>query len=98
MASPLDDLPSPDVSAKRIYAYKLKLAELEGRIKVGETERTVGSRVKEQVNTAGLADVVEILMDEPAVTATGRSFRDTTVHKELKKLPGVTPVTESGGI
>lgn len=98
MSSPLDDLPSPDVSAKRIYAYKLNLAGLGGRIKVGETARTVGSRVKEQVNTAGLADVVEILMDEPAITVTGRSFRDKAVHAELKKLPAVTPVAGGGGI
>lgn len=98
MSSPLDDLPSPDVSAKRIYAYKLKLAELEGRIKVGETSRTVGSRVKEQVSTAGLADVVEILMDEPAVTMTGRSFGDDAVHGELKKLPGVTHLAGGGGV
>ena len=98
MSSPLDDLPSPDVSAKRIYAYRLNLIELEGRIKVGETGRTVGSRVREQVGTAGLADVVDILMDEPAVTVTGRSFGDKAVHEELKKLPDVTPVVEGGGV
>ena len=98
MSSPLDDLPSPDVSAKRIYAYRLNLTELDGRIKVGETGRTVGSRVREQVSTAGLADVVEILMDEPAVTVTGRSFGDKAVHEELKKLPDVTPVVEGGGV
>ncbi len=50
------------------------------------------------MNTAGLADVVEILMDEPAVTVTGRSFSDKSVHDELKKLPEVTPVTEGGGV
>ena len=98
MSSPLDDLPSPDVSAKRIYAYRLNLTDLDGRIKVGETGRTVGSRVREQVSTAGLADVVEILMDEPAVTVTGRSFGDKAVHEELKKLPDVTPVVEGGGV
>jgi len=98
VSSPLDDLPSPDVSAKRIYAYRLNLTDLDGRIKVGETGRTVGSRVREQVSTAGLADVVEILMDEPAVTVTGRSFGDKAVHEELKKLPDVTPVVEGGGV
>src|SRR4051812_8647260 len=98
MSSPLDDLPSPDVSAKRIYAYKLNLTELDGRIKVGETGRTVGSRVKEQVSTAGLADVVEILMDEPAVTMTGRSFGDNAVHNALKQLPSVTHLAGGGGV
>jgi hypothetical protein len=98
VSSPLDDLPSPDVSAKRIYAYRLNLTDLDGRIKVGETGRTVRSRVREQVSTAGLADVVEILMDKPAVTVTGRSFGDKAVHEELKKLPGVTSVVEGGGV
>ena len=79
MTGPLDKLPAPDVSTRRIYAYQLGLNELEGRIKVGETGRSVPSRVKEQVNTAGLSDVVEILMDEPAVTRDGRAFRDAEV-------------------
>ena len=30
--------------------------------------------------------------------STGRSFRDKAVHAELKKLPGVTPVSDGGGI
>lgn len=97
MSNPLDKLPSPDVSAKRIYAYQLNLTELAGRIKVGETERSVPSRVKEQVNTAGLSDVVKILMDEPAVTADGRTFRDVDVHEALR-MRGVTHRTEGGGV
>lgn len=98
MTNPLEKLPSPDVSAKRIYAYRLNLAELTGRIKVGETGRSVRSRVKEQVNTAGLSDVVEILMDEPAVTADGRTFRDVDVHNVLKRIAGVTHQTDGGGV
>jgi hypothetical protein len=96
--NPLDKLPSTDLSAKRIYAYHIKLAELDGRIKVGETERSVPSRVKEQVNTAGLSDVVEILMDEPAVAADGQSFRDVDVHAALKRMPEVTHHTGGGGV
>ncbi|MBK7186161.1 MAG: GIY-YIG nuclease family protein [Ignavibacteria bacterium] len=95
---PLEKLPSPDVSAKRIYAYRLNLTELAGRVKVGETERSVHSRVKEQVNTAGLADVVQILMDEPAVTADGRTFRDVDVHAALKLMEGVTHKRDGGGV
>ena len=98
VVSPLDKIPSPDVSAKRIYAYRIKLAELDGRIKVGETERSVSSRVKEQVNTAGLSDVVEILMDEPAVAANGQPFRDVDVHAVLKRTPEVTHHTDGGGV
>jgi len=72
------------------------LQELEGRIKVGETKRSVHSRVKEQVNTAGLTDVVEILMDKPAVTKEGRPFRDADLHDVLKKMPNVTHLAVGG--
>lgn len=96
MTGPLDKLPAPDVSTRRIYAYQLRLNELEGRIKVGETGRSVGSRVKEQVNTAGLSDVVEILMDEPAVTRDGRAFRDAEVHAALKQMDDVTHLGGGG--
>ena len=98
VSTPLDNLPSPDISTKRIYAYKLNLTEFDGRIKVGETERSVRSRVKEQINTAGLSDLVKILMDEPAVTANGRIFRDVEVHEILKRMPRVTHRTEGGGV
>lgn len=98
MLDPLEQLPPPDVSAKRIYAYRLKLAELSGRIKVGETGRAVKDRVWEQVSTAGLSDVVEILLDEAAVTKDGRAFGDKDVHAELKANPAVQHLTEGGGV
>src|SRR5205823_3415530 len=85
-----------DFSARRIYAYKLNLEELSGRIKVGETGRSVHSRVKEQVNTAGLTDVVEILMDKPAATKEGRPFRDLEVHEVLKTMSDVTHLAVGG--
>ncbi len=94
----LDQLPPPNISARRVYAYKLKLAELDGRIKVGETERSVRTRVREQVNTAGLGDLVEILMDHPAVTREGRPFRDIEVHEVLKGMPNVTHLDVTGGV
>lgn len=83
MESPLDRLPRPDDATRRIYAYELNLPELRGRIKVGETTRSVHQRVLEQVNTAGLSDLVNILMDEPAITGDGRAFRDRDVHAAL---------------
>jgi hypothetical protein len=98
VVNPLDNLPSLDASARRIYAYRIKLAERDGWIKVGETERSVPSRVKEQVNTAGLLDAVEILMNEPAVAANGQTFRDVDVHAVLKQMPGVKHHTEGGGV
>ena len=98
MTNPLEKLPSPDISTKRIYAYRLKLPERAGLIKVGETERSVRSRVKEQLNTAGLLDKAEILMDRPAVTAGGLTFRDVDVHDALKRMVGVTHQTDGGGL
>src|SRR3954452_6930255 len=96
MTGALDRLPAPELAARRIYAYTIDLHELSGRIKVGETGRSVRSRVKEQVNTAGLTDVVEILMDETAVTKEGRPFRDADVHDVLKRLPGVSHLAVGG--
>ncbi len=97
MNNPLNNPSSPDISKKRIYAYRLNLAEFAGRIKVGETDRSVHDRVKEQVNTPGLLDKVEILMDEPAVAADGRIFGDVDVHDVLKQMDGVTHHTDGGG-
>jgi len=73
MAGPLDQLPPRNVSDGASTRYRLKLKELEGRIKVGETDAPAHSS-QEQLNTAGLTDVVEILMDEPAITREGAHF------------------------
>jgi hypothetical protein len=91
------DLPDRDLTTKRIYGYRFKLAELEGRLKVGETGRTVKKRVEEQIKTAGLSDVVEILFNEPAIDDGGQPFSDTDVHSELLKIDGVTRLTTGGG-
>lgn len=97
MAGPLGQLPAPDLSTRRIYAYRLKIIERKGWIKVGETERTVGSRVTEQLKTAGLLNMAEIVLDKPAVAQDGRIFRDLDVHKVLKQMPDVAHQTEGGG-
>lgn len=97
MTSPLDDLPQRNESAKRIYAYAFTLAELAGRIKVGETTRSVKQRIGEQVKTVGLSDVLHVLMDEPAITADGRVFGDTEVHNVLKANSSVKHLVEGGG-
>jgi hypothetical protein len=98
MENPLDQILPPDFSERRIYAYQLKLSELTGRIKVGETTRAVASRVMEQVSTAGLADTVEIIFDQPAVTRDGRPFRDTDVHEVLKQMQDVVHISDGGGV
>lgn len=90
-------LPPRDLSTQRIYGYRFKLTELDGRIKVGETGRTVKDRVIEQIKTAGLADLVEIVFSEPAIDATGAAFRDKDVHRVLKDIPGVEHLDTGGG-
>jgi hypothetical protein len=95
---PLGRLPVRDVATRRIYAYRLNIPQLEGFIKVGETTRAVSDRVLEQVTTAGLSDLVEILMDEPAVAINGSGFRDVDVHERLRQLPGVKQKTTGGGV
>jgi hypothetical protein len=94
---PLGHLPHPDLSPCHIYAYRLDVAELAGRIKVGMTSRDVRERVDEQVSTAGLANFVTILMNESAVTKGGRPFTDKEVHAVLKQMPGVRHLTDVGG-
>lgn len=98
MDNPLEQIARPDLSERWIYAYRLRIDELSGRIKVGETSRSVVSRVLEQVSTAGLSDVVEIVFECPAITRDGRPFRDTDVHKVLMKMEGVKQIRGIGGV
>ncbi len=97
MTSEIESLPERELATRRIYAYRFKLSELEGRIKVGETGRAVRERIDEQIRTAGLADLVEILFNEPAIDRAGHAFADKAVHAELKKLPNVDHLNTGGG-
>lgn len=97
MTIDFDDLPARELSTRRIYGYRFNLAELAGRIKVGETRRAVKARVKEQISTAGLADLVEIVFDQPAIDRDGRAFGDKDVHDVLKKMDGVNHLDTGGG-
>lgn len=94
---PLSALPSRDLATRRIYGYRFLVDGLRDRLKVGQTERTVRDRVFEQIRTAGLANLVEIEFSEPAVDDSGRPFRDSDVHAELQRLPGVKRIDTGGG-
>jgi len=68
-----------------IYAYALKgVADHEGYIKVGYTEKDVTKRIKEQTHTAGLK--ATILLKESAMREDGSCFMDHHVHAVLKRM------------
>jgi hypothetical protein len=80
---------------RRLYAYTTPADKVKtwagqrdgiGLIKVGETTRQdVKQRIWEQFQTASTtAEPFELLLDEPALTADGRSYRDTDIHRILK--------------
>ncbi|WP_457594013.1 GIY-YIG nuclease family protein [Hydrogenimonas sp.] len=77
----------------KIYAYRLLgVPEKEGLIKVGYTERDVGSRIREQLGTAGIR--YEILMEESAMLHDGSNFTDHDVHRILRAQGVANPEGE----
>ena len=75
----------PDVNPT-IYAYTIPCVEkLQGYIKVGFTDRSVESRIKEQLHTSGLQDQAKILFKESAMCADGSCFTDKQVHRILER-------------
>jgi hypothetical protein len=80
----------------KIYAYKVEqFADTSwvgkrkgsGLIKVGDTQRDVEVRIREQLQAIKMPvdTVPDILLVEAAVTEDGRVFRDHEVHAALKK-------------
>jgi hypothetical protein len=80
----------------KIYAYTIdKFASTPwkggrdgaGLIKVGETQRDVRIRIKEQLAAIKMPETTEpdLLLVEAAITDDGRVFSDTEVHKALVK-------------
>lgn len=63
----------------KIYAYTLpEVPNHDGYIKVGDTERDVATRIKEQTNTAGLNP--HLLWSKLAQKVDGTWFRDKELH------------------
>lgn len=68
-----------------IYAYILKgVADHEGYIKVGYTEKDVKKRIQQQTHTAGLS--ATILLKESAMREDGTCFTDHHVHAILRRM------------
>lgn len=64
----------------KIYAYNLpNVPDHNGYIKVGETEREVKERIKEQTSTAGLKP--KILFSKKALKSDGKWFHDKDLHR-----------------
>ena len=67
-----------------IYAYELVGVDShKGYIKVGFTDRSVETRVKEQLHTSGIE--YKILLKESAMRSDGTCFTDREIHKELRR-------------
>lgn len=94
MAKPIEELLPPKPEARlRIYAYEIHDAAHEGLLKIGQTTRSVKTRVDEQLKTAGIKNY-KIVLDEPAETTSGTLFSDADVHAMLRirKKENVTDV------
>jgi len=77
-----------------IYIYSTKKSREKGLIKIGDTLRDdVNIRINQQRNQADAIDeddlIYELLYDKPALTKTGKLFRDHQIHDILinKKYP-----------
>ena len=80
----------------KIYAYTIEqFAETawvgdrkgKGLIKVGETQRIVGTRIREQLNAVKMpvSTPYTLLLAESAITDDGRIFTDKEVHRALAR-------------
>jgi len=84
MSKPIDDLlPEKPDARLRIYAYSIDDVAHEGMLKVGQTTRSVQSRVEQQLKTA-LVKNYTIHLDELAEREDGSVFSDHQVRARLK--------------
>lgn len=73
----------PDVTPT-IYAYELVgVSSHEGYLKVGYTDRSVETRIKEQLHTSGVP--YKIVIKESAMRHDGSCFTDRDVHALLRR-------------
>ena len=83
MSRPIDELlPEKPESRLRIYAYEIHDEAHVGMLKVGQTTRTVQSRVEQQLKTA-LVKNYTIHVDESAERGDGSTFSDHQVRARL---------------
>ncbi len=84
MSKPIEDLlPEKPEARLRIYAYSIEDNAHEGMLKIGQTTRSVQSRVEQQLKTA-LVKNYTIHLDEFADREDGSVFSDHEVRARLK--------------
>lgn len=84
MTKPIEDLlPEKPDARLRIYAYSIEDEAHEGMLKIGQTTRSVQSRVEQQLKTA-LVKHYTIHLDELAEREDGSVFSDHEVRARLR--------------
>ena len=84
MSKSIEDLlPEKPEARLRIYAYSIDDEAHDGMLKVGQTTRSVESRIEEQLKTALIEYKVEV--NESAERPDGSVFTDHQVRARLKK-------------
>ncbi|WP_424830719.1 DEAD/DEAH box helicase family protein [Ruegeria sp.] len=94
MPQTVDDILEPKPKARpRIYAYSIEDAAHQGLLKIGQTTRDVGLRVREQLHTAAITNY-RIELDEPAERQDGSIITDHEVRDALKTKGFENPALE----
>ncbi|WP_078354493.1 DEAD/DEAH box helicase family protein [Mycobacteroides chelonae] len=84
MSKSIEDLlPEKPEARLRIYAYSIEDDAHDGMLKIGQTTRTVQSRVEQQLKTA-LVKNYKIHLDESAEREDGSLFSDHQVRSRLR--------------
>jgi len=84
MSKPIEDLlPEKPDARLRIYAYSIEDEAHAGLLKVGQTTRSVKSRIEQQLKTA-LVKNWTLCLDEPGERNDGSVFTDHQVRARLK--------------
>lgn len=78
-----DFFPQRPKATPTIYAYELPNdSSRKGQLKIGDTNRTVQERIKEQIGATRAE--VKIVLEESSMRKDGSSFRDFEIHKYLR--------------
>ena len=78
-----DFFPQRPKATPTIYAYELPNdSSRKGQLKIGDTNRTVQERIKEQIGATRAK--FKIVLEDSAMRKDGSSFRDFEIHKYLR--------------
>lgn len=85
MIKNIDEILTPKPAARpRIYAYSIDDKQHKGQLKIGQTTRSVQTRIEEQLKTATIENY-EIELDEPADRPDGSTITDYDVRTALER-------------